>query len=679
MNLTSTESRKTPKTTQWSSTTEYLEQLSNESSEDILTEVLKNTNIHERMQDHYVSHDALYFFVGILSKIASLPCSVEKTKIMTLMCNSGLWDELVTFIMLLPSQISTSAKASDRILWKNVDTFLRNTVFYCFCLFDVDPVSARQKIPKVMYAIHLTINSLESESLRIADYVINKQLTALEERLELYVKEFNGNSCLEEELLNDFRDTSIYPTSEEILKFTPSTLKKNKIFGNYNTVNEYLNINFRLLREDFVKPLREGIHQYLLQESGAQIRKYTSKVKAYKNVKFLEVVYRSGEIGRKIQFDPKGFVKMDFIYGSLLCFSKDQFQTITFGRILSADYDLLKQKQLVVSLDLNTKAEESSTDVYIMVKCDLYFEPYYVVLKSLQQLTDSNFPLKRFIVDVCPMINSPKYLQTDTKYKIDGQIVPVLAKTWPDENHYKLNHMQHEGFRRALTKELVIIQGPPGTGKTHVGWNIVRALLDNKQYWRKQDNQKEKHYQTSASGPMLVLCYTNHALDQFLEGILKFTTSIVRLGGRSKSEMLKPYNLRERSGKFDSRNDSVRFVKNKLIGIALESRRLNSTLDIIKQCDGVIDFREFEKIEPEFNSSWFAKVGRSAVREWLTGNINKRTYIEQEQLKHLGKVYKNHVVLWSVFSAQYSFLYVQFLFIFCRYSYVMLISPCPVY
>lgn len=42
-------------------------------------------------------------------------------------------------------------------------------------------------------------------------------------------------------------------------------------------------------------------------------------------------------------------------------------------------------------------------------------------------------------------------------------------------------------------------------GKTYVGLKIAKALLNNSMVW-------------SANSPMLVVCYTNHALDQFLEG-----------------------------------------------------------------------------------------------------------------------------------------------------------------
>lgn len=43
---------------------------------------------------------------------------------------------------------------------------------------------------------------------------------------------------------------------------------------------------------------------------------------------------------------------------------------------------------------------------------------------------------------------------------------------------------------------------------------------------------------------MMRRCYTNHALDQFLEHILNDgTNQIVRIGARSKSSLLQPFNM----------------------------------------------------------------------------------------------------------------------------------------
>ena len=58
---------------------------------------------------------------------------------------------------------------------------------------------------------------------------------------------------------------------------------------------------------------------------------------------------------------------------------------------------------------------------------------------------------------------------------------------------------------------VAMFQGPPGTGKTYVGLKIVKALLHNRKAWDPQ-----------LDSCMLIVCYTNHALDQFLEGIVSF-------------------------------------------------------------------------------------------------------------------------------------------------------------
>lgn len=69
-------------------------------------------------------------------------------------------------------------------------------------------------------------------------------------------------------------------------------------------------------------------------------------------------------------------------------------------------------------------------------------------------------------------------------------------------------------------------------GKTFIGVNLCELIL--------------KH----SSETILCVCYTNHALDQFLESLLdKGITQIVRIGSRSKSKRLEQYNLRELAAK----------------------------------------------------------------------------------------------------------------------------------
>lgn len=83
----------------------------------------------------------------------------------------------------------------------------------------------------------------------------------------------------------------------------------------------------------------------------------------------------------------------------------------------------------------------------------------------------------------------------------------------------------------ALTREFALIQGPPGTGKSYLGVKLLQVLLAS----------KEKN----ELGPIIVVCYTNHALDQFLCHLLDVgVRKIIRIGGQSRTTQLDAYNLR---------------------------------------------------------------------------------------------------------------------------------------
>ncbi|KAL2754249.1 hypothetical protein ACRALDRAFT_1049711 [Sodiomyces alcalophilus JCM 7366] len=99
------------------------------------------------------------------------------------------------------------------------------------------------------------------------------------------------------------------------------------------------------------------------------------------------------------------------------------------------------------------------------------------------------------------------------------------------ERRTTLDRGQCEALFAALTREYALIQGPPGTGKSYVGVQLVRVLLEN----------KEK----AGLGPILIICYTNHALDQFLQHLLAVGISkMIRIGGRSQAKELEGKNLR---------------------------------------------------------------------------------------------------------------------------------------
>lgn len=206
------------------------------------------------------------------------------------------------------------------------------------------------------------------------------------------------------------------------------------------------------------------------------------------------------------------------------------------------------------------------------------------VLDNLQQLSArGNLPLSQWIApssetmligsDLSQDNLPPAYSRATTFLRWD--LGPILKDqlndlflsptTQPDdqmvlktlEEMTTLDSGQCKALITGLTKEMSLIQGPPGTGKSYVGVQIVMVLLHNKQW--------------SDIGPivcvyvssviihhacfercMLILkrrlssCYTNHALDQFLEELKeKGIKKIIRVGGQSKSDEIAGFNLKD--------------------------------------------------------------------------------------------------------------------------------------
>lgn len=66
-----------------------------------------------------------------------------------------------------------------------------------------------------------------------------------------------------EEDQQNFRTIPIYPTVEEFHPDHRPFLRPNLTSQRYTNTHLYLDTHFRLMREDFVRPLRDGIQQLL--------------------------------------------------------------------------------------------------------------------------------------------------------------------------------------------------------------------------------------------------------------------------------------------------------------------------------------------------------------------------------------------------------------------------------
>ena len=196
------------------------------------------------------------------------------------------------------------------------------------------------------------------------------------------------------------------------------------------------------------------------------------------------------------------------------------------------------------------------------------------MLESLQNVED-DFPFQRHLVGEKPRVQDPfarpqdlntkklvvpsppKYLSFETTYNITplmtegfanyGKSVRVrVDSAWPAANMLGVDDSQFEAVKACLTRQLAVVQGPPGTGKTFIGLKVAEVLLLNCKVWNAASSRVHDLGELGPpkQSPILVLCYTNHALDQFLEGIASFQdTDIVRVGSRSKNPAMEKFNL----------------------------------------------------------------------------------------------------------------------------------------
>jgi hypothetical protein len=351
-----------------------------------------------------------------------------------------------------------------------------------------------------------------------------------------------------------FTQLPVLPSADEVHPDARKTfVRPNITKGAYTDWEHYLDVQFRLMREDFIAPLRDGIRHY------ERHRAKNKEVMVYEGVSVGGTICLHSGVGFQIRFDVTRFRRMNWehskrlIFGSLLCLSDDSFYTIFLATVVKRDPKLLKDGLVTVRFETDALEEVLQIDPsrrFTMVESTAYFEAYRHILEGLQRASAENLTeqlpiFKRYLVDckLNPPVPAPRYIRCsenlefqlknvlDITRRINPNVVLTDYLSWPAHKYTSLDPSQLSAFRAALTQEVSVIQGPPGTGKTFIGLKIVEALVANQ--------HKSSHF------PLLVLCYTNHALDQFLEGILKIKKNfsrdldIVRIGGRCKTKNFK--------------------------------------------------------------------------------------------------------------------------------------------
>ncbi|KAM0160649.1 hypothetical protein ACHAQE_004506 [Botrytis cinerea] len=185
------------------------------------------------------------------------------------------------------------------------------------------------------------------------------------------------------------------------------------------------------------------------------------------------------------------------------------------------------------------------------------------------------------------------------------------------EQRTELDRGQSEALLAALLREFCHIQGPPGTGKSFLGVKLVKVLLS---------------CQTARLGPIIIVCYTNHALDQFLEHLVESgIEKVIRIGGQSKSKILDGKNLRVVSQGETTTKPEGNTLRANHSALENEERYIEK---LLRQLNGLGDFPNWRSLKDyiaqrhykiyqqfdRFDEEGFEMVGEEPFDLWLRYN-----------------------------------------------------------
>ena len=385
---------------------------------------------------------------------------------------------------------------------------------------------------------------------------------------------------------NDHSDYTLIkslPTAQELKCKVKPFLPWNDPNGNVSDltpVTQLLDTIYRLTREDVVYFLKDAyltiIDEVHLKEIHSFkypcFKKYGNcSLRFYTNARIVAPAASDKGLSFKIAFDQVDSKKKDLklLYERRRSFQKDQcYYLLIKDRII-----------LVVVSECDMKVLVSASPSVVFTPMDTVDSDYLhhnwnnqlnlilielpqvvlnaPVLESIQGLSFSDNTILNCIAyntDHSSLMECPSYQnKSDEDFYFDlshicsnltlnatnkASVIQVLS------THSQFDPSQAAAFVQGLTQKLSLIKGPPGTGKSFTGVKIIETILRNKAM-------------INDFTPIVVIAYTNHALDNFLNGIMEYTDKCIRIGGRSKDERIQKLELRKQIQASQYSNKSI--------------------------------------------------------------------------------------------------------------------------
>lgn len=273
--------------------------------------------LHARQNDD----DKVFLILQIFAKVTTLERSFRLNQfIVTILPAQATSSHFLTSqLMLFISNLQLNVQNDGQRHMIYLDAIHNLLVFLKFLLsLMLNHVHATVKNIVTLLISQVNFINSQSPSKDIFPEIIIVELNELMEIIddyELKLKD-NGDSKAAAGLVkptDDFREIPVCPTPFDLFNCNKPFLQRNVIVGKYGGVEQYLDTQFRLLREDFIRSLREGIAEYKQAALACTNKKEIMSIRKagdlniYNDVRVTGAVLQPNDLVYQITFDTTQF------------------------------------------------------------------------------------------------------------------------------------------------------------------------------------------------------------------------------------------------------------------------------------------------------------------------------------------------------------------------------------
>ena len=445
----------------------------------------------------------------------------------------------------------------------------------------------------------------------------------------------------------DYKEKNIQLTKEDFIEKGDPLIAPHLKVGPYISYERYINTMFYLEYEDCYRDLRKSINIFqslnksineMDKKELYDLSKKHSDLYFYLNGQIIFVDINKDGVILTIDFCAPSPRKLKFtkrmITNSLIILTDNNYENYLLTTVFYNPYvdkklnenrntkkklKIPKYPYYRVQLSLVNINPESflflvqNRKNLQIFESKAYFESYIHVLKRLKEINIPDLPFKEELIDANFTRLEMRKVNPNLNYIYNGLIINPSRNQYPPEFKKLLDDSQLEAVKNCLKNKIALIQGPPGTGKTHVGTIIANLILQNLPH----------------NSQILVVCFTNHALDSFIENILNYTEDVVRIGGRCKNEIVKQKALNNKA-KFTNR--TYKGIVNDLDLRGENMKTITSLIDFRRKVNEDVVKRRFSELYNKIINDFF-ELANGAIPENL--KIDLQLYRNREICKEI--------------------------------------------